>query len=317
MTAEVEAVAHGVPAGAVAPAARSAPGTRRVADDRVPLVLLLGGPLAITAWGWSYYAVPLAGRLRHPLHALLRPTGPVGLAAGVLGLALFLFLWAYAVRKSAKWLAWTGAVGSWMRVHVVAGLVVPVIVGVHAGWRFEGLIGLGYISMIVVSLSGLVGRYLYTHIPRRMNGLEMTRDEVAGERRSMLTRIGVVTGLEPVAVERMLAVDTRPYAGLDPIRTIARMLQDDWQRARLVRRLRREWSVPRPGGRRLDPKTLRETLKLARQEMALAQQVRMLEAARTLFGWWHVAHRPFAITALLAVMLHVIVAVVVGAVGLP
>jgi hypothetical protein len=45
--------------------------------------------------------------------------------------------------------------------------------------------------------------------------------------------------------------------------------------------------------------------------------VRMLEGTRKVFGYWHVAHRPFAITALLAVLVHVVVAVVVGGVGLP
>ncbi len=62
---------------------------------------------------------------------------------------------------------------------------------------------------------------------------------------------------------------------------------------------------------------LKETLRLARREMALTQQVRVLEGVRKLFGWWHVAHRPFAITALLAVLAHVVIAIVVGAVGLP
>ena len=56
-------------------------------------------------------------------------------------------------------------------------------------------------------------------------------------------------------------------------------------------------------------------MRLARREMALTQQVRMLEATRTVFGYWHVAHRPFAVTALIAVAIHVVVAVLVGAVG--
>lgn len=291
--------------------------TRKAPDDRLVTVVLLGLPLAVTAWGWSYYVLPFGARLRHPLHALLRPSGTIGLGMGIAALALFLFLWLYAIRKSAKWLAWTGAVGSWMRVHVVAGLLVPLVGAVHAGWRFEGFIGLGYLSMFIVSLSGIVGRFLYTHIPRQVNGLEMSRDEVAGERRSLLTRIGAATGLEPAAVERLLAVDDAPYEGLDPLRTLVRMVRDDWRREAHLKQLRREWSRPRPGARPLERGELKETLRLARREMALAQQVRVLEGVRMLFGWWHVAHRPFAITALLAVLAHVVVALVVGAVGLP
>jgi hypothetical protein len=41
----------------------------------------------------------------------------------------------------------------------------------------------------------------------------------------------------------------------------------------------------------------------------------MLEATRRVFGYWHVAHRPFAVTALLAVLIHVVVAMTIGGVG--
>ncbi len=299
--------------------ARPAPAPRRKSQraDAIAIAIACLAPLALTAWGWRYYSLSFAGRLRSPLHPLLKPSGPVGLGLGVAGLALFLFMWLYPFRKSVKWLAWTGPVGGWIRVHVVAGLAIPILVAVHAGWRFDGLIGLGYLSMFVVSLSGIVGRYLYVRIPRSRNGLEMTMEEVSGERRALITNIAAATGLVPAEVERRLAVDTRSYAGLDPLRTLWRMMQDDIGRGRTLRQLERELARPRAGRAALSRKDLRETMKLARRELTLSQQVRMLEATRRVFGYWHIAHRPFAITALIAVLVHVVVAVVVGGVGLP
>jgi hypothetical protein len=47
--------------------------------------------------------------------------------------------------------------------------------------------------------------------------------------------------------------------------------------------------------------------------MSLTQQTRMLDATHRVFRYWHVAHRPFAITALVAVVIHVAVVVAVGA----
>jgi hypothetical protein len=47
--------------------------------------------------------------------------------------------------------------------------------------------------------------------------------------------------------------------------------------------------------------------------MALAQQARILEATQRLLRLWHVAHRPVAIGALVAVTVHVVVVVAVGA----
>lgn len=278
-------------------------------------MVLCAIPLALTAWGWSYYAAPLGARLRHPLHALLRPSGTIGLALGVAAFALFLFMWLYPFRKSVKALAWTGSVGSWIRVHIVAGLAIPVIAAVHAGWRFDGLIGLGYLSMLVVSLSGIVGRYLYVHIPRSRDGLELSMEDVGNERRALLTNIAAATGLVPAEVERRLAVDSQSYEGLDPLRTFARMFRDDLRRARTMRELKAELARPRANRAALGGHDLSETMRLARRELSLSQQVRMLEATRRVFGYWHVAHRPFAVTALLAVLIHVVVAMTIGGVG--
>lgn len=299
---------------AARPATRTSRGTPTL--DWGPLAALLAIPIGITIGGWSYYSAPAAVRLRHPAHELLRSSGLVGLSLGVLGLTLFLFLWLYPLRKHVRWLAWTGQVGSWLRVHIVFGLSVPVIIAAHAGWRFEGLIGLGYWAMLTVAMSGIVGRYLYTHIPRTRDGLEMSIEEVASERRTLITEIAAATGLPPMEVEGALATRRTSYQGLGILRTVAHQVADDWERARTLSRLRRQWSTPRPGRAPIDRGALRRAMTLSRRELGLAQQVRLLDVTRRLFGYWHVAHRPFAVTALLAVLVHVVVAWSVGMVHL-
>jgi hypothetical protein len=288
------------------------PARRALAGDRVALAVLLALPLATTLWGISYYAAPVAERVRAPLHPLLRPSGLVGQSFGILGLALFLFMWLYPLRRSIKWLAWTGALGSWMRVHVVSGLALPGLVAVHAGWRFDGLIGLGYWSMLLVSLSGIVGRYLYVHIPRSRNGLELSIDESANQRRALVTEIAAALGRDPVLVSRTLEAVLEPAPARGLLGALRRLLLDDVQRWLAVHRLRRTWSAPGPDGVRVDPATIRRALALARREIALGQQLHMLEGTQRLFRFWHVAHRPVAITALLAVLIHVAVAVAMG-----
>jgi hypothetical protein len=285
-------------------------------DDRWPIALIIAFPLAITAWGFAYYAAPPGGRVRSPLHALLKPSGSVGLALGVVAFLLFLFLWLYPLRKSVRWLAWTGAVGAWLRIHILAGIAIPLLAAVHAGWRFDGLIGLGYASMLLVALSGVVGRYLYVRIPRSKSGLELSREEVANERRTLITEIAVTTGEDPIAVERILSPAAASGATPQgPLATLGRLVRDDWERRATLRRLRRRWSQAAPNGARLDRRTVSSLLGLARRELGLAQQLQALEATRRVFALWHVVHRPFAILALLAVVVHVVVAIAIGGVS--
>jgi hypothetical protein len=275
------------------------------------LAALMAVPAAATMFGLPYYVLDRAHRLRAPLHPLLKPSGTVGLAFGIAGFALFLFLWLYPLRKRARWLAWTGAVGRWLDVHIAAGLLTPFVVAVHAGWRFEGLIGLGYLSMAMVAASGIVGRYLYTHIPRSRAGVELSRDEVAAERRALLTEIAAASGLDPMAVESALSVVRRGPAPGGLFGTLRGLLADDLARRRALASLERRLRAAGRGDRR----AVGRVLELARREMALDQQARMLEATRQVFGWWHVFHRPFALTALVAVTVHVVVAIALGAVA--
>ena len=138
--------------------------------------------LAVCAVGLPYYLLPTAERVRHPFHAWLRPSGYIGQSAGLLALALLLFLWLYPVRKRYRGLGFTGSVARWLEAHVFAALTLPLIAAIHAGWHFGGIIGLGFWAMMIVWLSGIVGRYLYTRIPRGRAGLELTREEIGAER---------------------------------------------------------------------------------------------------------------------------------------
>jgi len=73
---------------------------------------------------------------------------------------------------------------------------------VHAAWRFRGVIGLGFWSMMVVWLSGIVGRYIYARIPRGRAGVELTREEIARRRAVMLDQIAQQSGLDRAANRR-------------------------------------------------------------------------------------------------------------------
>ena len=273
-------------------------------------VLLLVG---ICLAGAPYYLAPIGERLRSPLHPWFRPAGYIGQSAGLLALAIFLFLWLYPLRKKFRWLAFTGSIAKWLNVHVLSALALPLLVAIHAAWRFRGLIGLGFWSMMIVWLSGIIGRYIYARIPRGKAGVELSREEIAAQRQTIIADIARQSGLEPALVERTLAAgrDAPVHGGV--LGTLWRMMADDFARRRAARELRRLWRTRGQTRRKGDRRMIDEVVRLARREMALAQQVRMLDATHSVFRYWHVLHRPVAIAAFVAVIVHVAVVVALGA----
>ena len=268
--------------------------------------------VVINVAGAPYYARSLGERVRHPLHALLRPSGLVGQSAGIIAFVVFVFLWLYPLRKKWKALAFTGSVGKWLDVHVTTAIGLPLLLTIHAAWRSDGVIGLGFGAMLVVCASGIVGRYLYTRIPRAKSGVELTRDEVVSERNRLIDEIAGATGLDPRTVQASLDVASPSDEKEGAMQVLRDLVTNDVRRWRMTRELRRRFQELE-GGRAIPEAALARSVTLASREIALSQQVRMLEATQRVFRYWHIAHKPFALTALVAVVIHVAVVVALGA----
>jgi hypothetical protein len=288
--------------------------TKQARGPRVPRLVLV--PLILLALvsvaGFSYYAAPLGERVRSSQHAWLRSSGYIGQTAGVLTFVGFVFMWLYPLRKKWSKLAFAGSIPRWLDVHIAVGLTLPLLGAVHAAWRFTGIIGIGYWAMLLVAASGVIGRYIYARIPRSKAGLELNMEEIAGQRRQLLVQLAGTTGLEVAVVQSVLATDPAPSSIQNPLRLILQMMRDDLARRRAVKELRTRWKELGPDRPPLDGSALREVRTLARRQMSLGQQLRLLESTQRIFGYWHAAHKPVAITALLAVVIHVAIVVAIG-----
>jgi hypothetical protein len=164
--------------------------------------------------------------------------------------------------------------------------------------------------LLTVCLSGVVGRYLYTRIPRSHAGIELDLGQIRAQRRALIDAIVSATELPAQEIEKGLA-EMQPAQRSGGVgATLAGLMADDLQRWIAGNRLRRRWRSVAAGPR--GRATLRQAVRLARREIALTQRARMLEATRRVFRYWHVAHRPFALTAFVAVTIHVVVVVVLG-----
>lgn len=287
------------------------PGSAAIVRGLAPGPLLVGVTLAASAAGLPYYMAPIAERVRHPMHVWLKPSGYIGQSAGLLALALFLFMWLYPMRRRIPRLAHVGRITRWLEIHIAAGLLLPVIGAVHAAWRFNGLIGLGYAAMLTVSLSGIVGRYLFNRIPRHRSGIELGLGEIEQAMRRSIDRIAAISGIDARQLEQEVAclVDVRPATSIPGI--AISLLRQDLARFRAGPALRRRLSAYRTSAP-IDRATMRRIVRLVRRQIAMTQQARMLQATQRVFRFWHVAHLPFAVTALVAVLIHVGVAVVLG-----
>jgi hypothetical protein len=96
-----------------------------------------------------------------------------GHTLGILGFFLMLLTETlYSLRKRTRSARW-GKMSDWLQFHIFTGLVGPYMVFLHTSWKFNGLAGTVTLLTLVVVVSGFIGRYIYTRIPRTADGLEL------------------------------------------------------------------------------------------------------------------------------------------------
>lgn len=103
-----------------------------------------------------------------------------GHGLGIIGFILMLMTETlYSLRKRSRSARW-GRMSTWLQFHIFTGLVGPYMVLLHTSWKFNGLAGVTTLLTVVIVISGFVGRYIYTRIPRTADGIEMT-DSLSAE----------------------------------------------------------------------------------------------------------------------------------------
>ncbi len=96
-----------------------------------------------------------------------------GLGLGILGFILMLMTEIlYSLRKRSRLARW-GRMSNWLEFHIFTGLVGPYMILLHTSWKFNGLAGVITLFTIVIVISGFIGRYIYTRIPRTADGIEI------------------------------------------------------------------------------------------------------------------------------------------------
>ena len=96
-----------------------------------------------------------------------------GHVIGIVGFILMLMTEIlYSLRKRTRSASW-GRMSSWLQFHIFTGLVGSYMVLLHTSWKFNGLAGATTLLTVIIVISGFIGRYVFTRIPRTLDGLEI------------------------------------------------------------------------------------------------------------------------------------------------
>ncbi len=235
----------------------------------------------------------------------------LGVAGGVMMLALF----SYPLRKYVKVFRRWGKVKWWFLVHITLGIGGPLLILVHSTFRIGSLnAAVALYSMLIVALSGVVGRFIYLRVNRGLAGEQTTLRELQAK-----------AGLDQSEARSRLAFAPAVEAQLMAFHELELSAKPGWPtylRQVLVLPIE-QWFIYRSCVRELKAplqklskqlqwtsadlrKRDRLARKLIRQYLTCVVRVAQYSAYERLFALWHVLHVPFVYILVISAVVHVI-----------
>jgi hypothetical protein len=286
---------------------------------RLAWLLALAVVLVIAGYGYDYYMLGALQRPFSPKHEILRPSGSIGIKLGMLGVFLFFLIYLYPLRKRWGWLGRQGNSRHWLDFHVVLGTTAPVIIAFHSSFKFGNIAGMAFWSMLAVTLSGFIGRYLYSQIPRSLNAAELSMKEMEEMENSMRQELANQKLTFGSRMEALYNLPTQEaVANIAMIMALAWMLLIDLKRPLHVSLLRWQatgfgsWLLSFCGLRPTRERKLEHAIRVARKQAALSKRILFLTRTQQVFHLWHVVHRPFSYAFAILAILHIGIALFMG-----
>lgn len=234
---------------------------------------------------------------------------------GVTGGTMMLLLFTYPLRKHVRFMHRWGKVKWWFLVHMMLGIGGPMLILVHSTFKIGSLnAGVALISMVIVALSGVIGRFIRVRIHRGLHGERTTMRELqarAGfdqkEARSRLSFAPEVEELLQAFEQRELEAEPTM---LTHLRQVAVLPVQRWFTynacAAALRRPLRKIAKHRRWDREELAEHDRLARKLIRRYLDGVVRIAQFTAYERVFALWHVAHVPFVYLLVASSVVHII-----------
>ena len=135
---------------------------------------------------------------------LVTPEEGVGYWLGIAGGSLMLLLLLYPLRKRIRFLHRLGATKHWFRMHMIFGLVGPLLILYHSNYQLGSFNSqVAFYCMLLVAGSGIIGRHFYAAIHRGLYGRKTSLNELQKDLEASVEKSHGLAKLMPKLVARL------------------------------------------------------------------------------------------------------------------
>lgn len=160
------------------------PNPRTKSGSILPALVFSAACLAALAYGWSVRT-----------EEIITPEEGTGYWLGIAGSLMMLLLMLYPLRKRLGRSAKLGPVKHWFRIHMMLGIVGPLLILFHANFSLHSLnASVATMAMLIVVGSGIIGRYLHARVHAGLYGRRLEAQELLEDARRLHEDLGRALG---------------------------------------------------------------------------------------------------------------------------
>lgn len=269
---------------------------------------------AIAGYGAAALAVA-AGWYLSRAGALVDAEQGFGYWLGIVGASLMATLLLYPLRKRLRFMHALGATRHWFRMHMVLGVLGPVLILYHSNFSFGSLNDtVALACTLLVAISGLVGRYVYAKVHVDLDGHRASLEQLRDSARITAIQRREAVALVPGLLERITAYDeevleTPEGARAALLRPLKLAVVTRWQAHRLTAFARCELRALAARSAVIDAQRTelqRSVATFIREHFRRVRRVAELATYERVFSIWHVFHLPFFYMLVVAALIHVL-----------
>lgn len=237
------------------------------------------------------------GWLKRDSNYISAETG-IGYTLGIVGGVLMLVVVLYPLSKRSRILTHWIPVRYWFGVHMFLGIVGPVLILFHSNFQIGSINStVALICMLLVAGSGLIGRYIYTHIHHGLYGKRISLNEL---KRSVEEEHAHVFNQEIIGqklMQKLEAVEQKAlesYSGIfDSLRHVMYLgSQSGLIAKQLTKHLK---GSPQ----------YKDARQAVGDYMLVLRRIAAFKLYERLFALWHVLHFPLFIMMVITAIIHV------------
>lgn len=249
----------------------------------------------------------------------LTPESGGGYALGVAGGVMMLLLLIYPLRKRFRFMGHIFKLKTWFRIHMLLGIVGPMCILFHCNFSLGSTnSNMALVSMCVMVLSGMVGRYFYAKVHLGLYGEKASLEVLHSHTLSAVSQLDLdknhpAVSFSPMVFERLIAIEAAAIQPRNLFGNLFRVLsigfQTRWNYLILSRKVRAQGSVGNSRQRRASRALIRRLKKTERrniaQYLALVRKIAQLSFFERLFSLWHALHLPIFFMLVVTGFVHV------------